>query len=384
MAARSVAELIPRPFAELTLADVAEILSRVGEERESLFFERKASLSAAALAKSCAAFANTAGGLLLGGVGDDSDELVGMEQVSGEAQVWVKDVLRGHLLPLPPFRARWLPVADDRALLLVLVEASSTTPHLLTRNGAIYVRNPGSSDPVPISDQRRLLDLLERGGGARDVAVRDATRIASEAPIVIPYVEAQYVPMTMALVPTGVAAWFESDLLERRASVERVGETLGEDAASPYDHHQRLWEQHSVAVVRFLRPRFYSQRYERLHAIKVWGTGALMFHRAMLAEPEYPGDVGLRREQVLELLKTDFDAGRDLLLDLGAHGDLRFAYRIGGGRSLYWSTEGRHELEHPIQVEDWTTLDFDEGDAAAFLDRVLAAIGRAMGVGPEQ
>src|SRR5207249_1110110 len=52
--------------------------------------------------KSCAAFANTAGGLLLVGVADGSDELVGTEQESAEAQVWVKDVLRGHLLPLPP------------------------------------------------------------------------------------------------------------------------------------------------------------------------------------------------------------------------------------------------------------------------------------------
>jgi hypothetical protein len=52
---RSVAELLPTSFADLSLNDVAEIVRRVGEERETLFFERKAEASNASLAKSCAA-----------------------------------------------------------------------------------------------------------------------------------------------------------------------------------------------------------------------------------------------------------------------------------------------------------------------------------------
>jgi hypothetical protein len=92
--------------------------------------------------------------------------------------VWVKDVLRGHLLPLPLFRARTLRLrGKERVLLLVLVEESSATPHLLTRQGAIYVRNPGSSDPVPIDDQRRLFDLFARGDRARDNAWRRASEV---------------------------------------------------------------------------------------------------------------------------------------------------------------------------------------------------------------
>jgi hypothetical protein len=161
--ARSVAELLPRPFADLTLDDVAQIIATTGEERETLWFERKASVTTNAFAKACSAFANTYGGLLVVGVGDTSDALVGIEPLAAEAQLWVKDTLRGLVLPMPPFRARWLPTEGDRGLLLVLVEESSSTPHLLTRSGAIYVRNTGSSDPVPINDQRRLLDLTQRG-----------------------------------------------------------------------------------------------------------------------------------------------------------------------------------------------------------------------------
>src|SRR6266851_331385 len=57
--ARSVAELLPCPFADLTLADFGQIIADIGEERETLFFERKASVSGNTLAKACSAFANT-------------------------------------------------------------------------------------------------------------------------------------------------------------------------------------------------------------------------------------------------------------------------------------------------------------------------------------
>jgi Putative DNA-binding domain len=114
------------------------------------------------LAKSCAAFANTLGGLLIVGV-TDAGELAGCERPVGEVQVWLKDMLRPRVTPLPPFRARWVPLdGTDRGLPLVLVERSSTTPHLLINLGAIYVRNPGSSDPVPIHDGRILADLVAR------------------------------------------------------------------------------------------------------------------------------------------------------------------------------------------------------------------------------
>jgi hypothetical protein len=106
---RSVAELLPRqrPFSELTLDDVAKIIENQGDERETLFFERKATLNGNALAKACAAFANRYGGLLVGGVADKEDALVGMEPFgASEAQLFVKDTLRGLVLPMPPFLTR--------------------------------------------------------------------------------------------------------------------------------------------------------------------------------------------------------------------------------------------------------------------------------------
>jgi hypothetical protein len=58
MAARSIAELLPRPFDQLDIDDVAAIVAG-GEERESLVLELKGELRRDLVAKSCAAFANT-------------------------------------------------------------------------------------------------------------------------------------------------------------------------------------------------------------------------------------------------------------------------------------------------------------------------------------
>src|SRR4051812_21123850 len=99
--ARSVAEILPHSFAELTLEDIAQIVADHREEGETLFFERKSEVSGNSLAKACSAFANTYGGLLIVGVADEEDTLVGIEPRATEAQLWVKDTLRGLVLPMP-------------------------------------------------------------------------------------------------------------------------------------------------------------------------------------------------------------------------------------------------------------------------------------------
>ncbi len=294
MAARSVAELLLHPFADLELDDVERMIAAVGEERESLFFERKAEVSSAALAKSCSAFANTMGGLLLVGIADQCDELIGIEQCPSEAQVWVKDILRGHVLPLPPFRARFIALSDERSLLLVLVEESSTTPHLLTRAGAIYIRNPGASDPVPISDQRRLLDLLARGEHARERAEERVRSLAAEAPLETTHALERLLPMTLAVAPIGVADWFERDLLEDKAGEERLRQAHGEHNDHNQDYrHTTFWEQHSVAVVR-TRIDPFPPAYKEIETLKVCRDGALFFQHA----PPAPGSTraGARNE----------------------------------------------------------------------------------------
>ncbi len=245
---RSISELLPRPFDELQLADVETIAAARGEERETLFLALKETLAPDGIAKACAAFANTIGGLLVIGVADDGT-FPGIERPAGEPQLWVKDILRSRVLPLPPYTARWLPLAEgaEQGLLLVLVEESSTTPHLLLQRGAIYVRNPGSSDPVPIQDQQRLLDLLGRGREAQAGAVERA-QIEAAAPRADQLSDLE----RLTLIPTGIQATyptrlFTSDAERVRTALARAyGEIVDQGPFAP-EEQGPLYEQHAIS-----------------------------------------------------------------------------------------------------------------------------------------
>lgn len=390
--ARSVSEVLGRPFADLTLEHVAEIVASMRDERETLWFERKASVTPNSLSKACAAFANTYGGLLVVGVGDDDDALVGTESRATEAQTWVKDTLRGWVLPMPPFRARWLPIRNgDRGLLLVLVEESSTTPHLLIRSGAIYVRNPGSSDPVPIGDQRRLLDLTARGERAIEQARNSARQAASEQPVYNPeWISEGWQPFeTLALSATGVSADFETRIFDDRSAAAINTAVWGPLPTDARSNEQRwpLWDQEYVGVRRGWRPliSFNNETVQEVATVNRSGT----FRAARGSTTDAPD----RLERLTvdgELrpwLTAALRAGRDLLTEYGAHGDLQLSYRLDLTTHGVWfeSVQGANTFEpgRAIGVQfDWT---FDDEDGAAIgraVDRVFAELLRAVGHGP--
>jgi hypothetical protein len=371
--------LLPRPFAELTLDHVSAIIEAVGDEKETLWFERKAAISSNSLAKACAAFANTYGGLLVVGVPDDRNELVGISTFAGEAQLWVKDNLRAHILPMPPFRARWLPIDKEKGILLVLVEESTTTPHLLTRSGAIYVRSPGSSDPVPISDQRRLLDLTERGSAAST----HAEERAREAGKMYVHDELTITTFAVALSATGIASDFEQRLFAPETP-EYLSVTTWGPIANPSaqrEWRRPVWRQTDVGVARNIEGMFASQDGVDLEGVVVERSGTALIYRGtnrpVDAEPRYSSmsELTLRRwfEQSLR-------AGRDLLLEYGAHGDLRLAYLLWGGkgRGINFDAQGGDygRIDKPCRIELWT--DFEEDVS----DRVFAEVARALGIGP--
>ena len=212
--------------------------------------QAKAVLRKDLVAKSCAAFANTIGGLLVVGVPDDSDELHGIDDHIGETQLWVKDVLRSRVVPLPPFRARRLELQNGRWILLILVEESTTTPHLLTGQGSIYVRNPGSSDPRPLGDQRLLLDLLHRGERARELAVA-RSRNAATSPVVLPSVSKNRGAGSVSCWRRpGCLNGSENRLLRESAGRDQLGAVLSEDERSNAWPVQYEWQQDALTVYR--------------------------------------------------------------------------------------------------------------------------------------
>lgn len=384
VAPRSIAELLPRPFDELDVADVEQMVSGPFEERESLLLELKERLSRDSVAKTCAAFANTMGGLLIGGVPDDSHQLVGLDDQVGDAQLWVKDILRERVIPLPPFRARRLDLADGRWLMLVLVEESSTTPHLLAKQGAIYVRNPGSSDPRPLGDQGRLLDLLSRGEQTRTLALSRA-REAAQSRIELPeYLEGPRRTLSVAFASTGVSEWFEDRLLRDPDGFDRLAAVLPEDDAHPDTRAvEEMWHQHSVVAFR-VYPRHRNLRPDRVEIVRAHRDGVVLLRSGFVGRVDEMFESFVTRDELSAWLGSKLAVGRDLLLELGAHGDVRVVVRLEAPRRIQWTPVTHADLDADIAVETWTALDLDEPRATALVSRIEAEIGRAIGVGPHR
>jgi hypothetical protein len=379
--ARSISELLPAPFAALTLEHVTEIIAAIGDERETLFFERKEIVTGDSLAKACAAFANTYGGLLVVGVPDEGDELVGIPPMAAEAQLWVKDTLRGRVLPIPPFRARWLPTTEDRGLLLVLVEESTATPHLLTRSGTIYVRNPGSSDPVPIADQGRLLDLTRRGIESESRATHAALEIATAE---LNYFDAPLAPPIeiLGVAPTGVTAEFETKLMDDPTTPAVIGNVVwGEVADGAREGRTPTWDQTKVTLRRFGGPgQLHHLRGDPREGVVVTRGGVIAIwhgYKGIEGETQWPD--ALEIEYLTQRLEHDLNAAREILLEFGAHGDLRLAYRLvppQGGVLHLGNTQGR--IPGNFVFRSAATLDDDDQVPPRFARELT----RAAGVGP--
>lgn len=381
--ARSIAELLPKPFDQLDVEDVAKIVAGPVEERESLVLELKAELRRDFVARSCAAFANTIGGLLVVGVPDDSDELRGIDDKIGEVQLWVKDVLRARVLPLPPFRARRLELGNGRWLLLVLVEESSTTPHLLTRQGAIYVRNPGSSDPRPLSDQGLMLDLLRRGERAREAAHRHAWDAAKSALSLPEYLQGPRRTVSLALGATGVSEGFEDRLLREPTGKESLAASLpGGPRPTRAQDVEHDWQQHSLTAYRAY-PRD-PDRPDVVEIVHVDVAGVALFRSGFVGEVKEQFERFLERDDFVAWLRRSFNAGRALLSELGVHGDLHVVVTIEAPRQLVWraGSGGWPNLDYPIWVELWTPLDLTDERVDAAITRIDEEIGRALGFAP--
>jgi hypothetical protein len=377
--ARSVSELLPRPFAEMTVTDVQQIVADVGEERETLFFERKRQVTSESLAKSCSAFANTYGGLLLVGIDDKDDELVGIDEQVAEPQVWVKDSLRGHVLPLPPFRTRWLPVGDDRGLLLVLVEESTSTPHLMTRRGTIYVRNPGSSDPVPIRDQARLLELFQRGERARRWVERRLQEMLEEHS----FMNQTSFSETLLLAPTGVGPQVAETLFGSETKLQPLREALGDHEDTPTDARVSKWTQHSARVERWTRSQLYPIYPDRLDGIEVWRDGPLVVHRGLAVREGFDGRAdSLSPQELVGRARGQLQAGFQVLQALGAHGDVSIVYHVSAGRTFAWPSRVE-ELQQDVVAAASAPVDIDDAALELLAEKFVAEIGRALGIGPD-
>jgi len=165
------------------LEDSPEAMASLIAEDETLFVEQKTDIAkgdAYQLAKASASFANTLGGWILVGVRNGKSSF-GWEPPAGVFVDFVRQRLEVRLDPLPSFGARVLAYNGCR-IGVVRIYESTDTPHILTADGSVVVREPaqdsklrkqGRYEATPIRSHYELTQLTRRGAQAqRDAAER--------------------------------------------------------------------------------------------------------------------------------------------------------------------------------------------------------------------
>lgn len=150
----------------MTLQELTQLVS-LGEGA-NLEFKRRVPRPER-IAKELIAFANTRGGRLLLGVGDDG-AILGLRDAE-EEEFALRRAMNGFASPLVRFTVERVPVARRRDVVVVTVPESTTKPHVLrsSQNGtgtSAYVR---VNDKSVEASQEALRLMAERDGGASTV-----------------------------------------------------------------------------------------------------------------------------------------------------------------------------------------------------------------------
>jgi len=273
-------------------------------------------------------------------------------------------------------------------LLVVLVEESATTPHLLTRSGAIYVRNPGSSDPVPIADQRRLLDLSARGERAVERArlnAREALLISVADDDTDDVFNPRWEPTeSLVLAPAGLSASFEERLFDA-ATPPRLARTFWGTSSNDTRQQQyrlAIWAQHHVGVHRTRSTPHAFENRSVEDAVIVTRAGTVVIARGYVPSDNDRARSARLYDQDLRVFFAEaLMGGREILTQYGGHGDLRLVYRLDLTERGVWFESipniGPFTPERAIVVELDTAFDDDTAES-----RVFAELLRAVGFGP--
>lgn len=158
------------------------MLVEMRREHETRFVENKTSLGrddgAFNFAKAVASFANTLGGWVLIGL-DDAGEFVTWDAPEAHGMTdRVRQALEREIDPMPPFAATVCEL-DGHPLGVVRVYASIDAPHVMQKNGAVFLREvakdrnaakAGRFEARPVTAQGVLQELFLRAEVARQRA----------------------------------------------------------------------------------------------------------------------------------------------------------------------------------------------------------------------
>jgi hypothetical protein len=188
----------------------------------------------------------------------------------------------------------------------------------------------------------------------------------------------------LAIAATGVSAGFAERLFSAGMPA-RIGEAVW----GPQPEHGRRqewrrpqWLQYHAAIERHQQSDWTLGEGNIIEGALVNRRGSIVVYR--MAGPSRHEDRGpepFTESELRERFSKVLAGARNVLLDLGAHGDLRLAYTLHtSGRNMFFDEQPQkpwgRDLPHMIPVSLWT--DFDED----VTDQVFAEVARASGIGP--
>lgn len=179
-----VQQLFDTSWEALSRESVERFLAGAGEEGLTWEAKGRKTPHRDSVRKAVCGFANAVGGYLIIGAerGQEGWRLPGAEFPSDEPGTWIGSlVAAGGVSPVPVFEPKAFDANDGRHAVVVRVEPVPTPP-CITASGIAYQRVSGQT--LPITDQRVLADLIQKGATLRAqteaLALRAAQRLRSE------------------------------------------------------------------------------------------------------------------------------------------------------------------------------------------------------------
>jgi len=202
--------------------------------------ERKLAEPRAGFGPIVSAFANTAGGWLLLGIGDrnvDGEAPLADFTTPGRADLrdWLRDKLTAQLGEVPYFRAELLSLRGHE-IGVVHVPQSPAAPHFMN-DGRVFVRENGRTVVITLADQLR--QLLARSDASIEAAAerlaRPGTAQAAEAALGMPRtsnaLSGRSMPIILRAAPAYVPPALQRELHSRRAVARSEAFVLAQAAA---------------------------------------------------------------------------------------------------------------------------------------------------------
>ena len=157
--------LYTKEIEDITYQDVTEFCKE--RHQESIHLDYKEKINSASLAKTLAAMANTWGGIVIVGVEDEDSKpklpVQGITYKRGLREQ-INDIVFGNVTPPIFTEVKVCPdEKGDKALIVIKVPQSNTTPHAVKDNTSIYLRtNTGNKPEEKLASIKRISWLAER------------------------------------------------------------------------------------------------------------------------------------------------------------------------------------------------------------------------------